>query len=270
MTRAHLLEIHEQPWFPEFLRDAVTDVLQFILNLANYYQLVAPLLKPALDRAAAQRVVDLCSGGGGPWLALLKSFEDHPVSVCLTDKFPNLQTFQEISSASQQRIHFCSEPIEAERVPAVLHGFRTLFNSFHHFRPENAREIIRSAVETRQGLGIFEVPRRSFPAILTTCLMGIGTLLFLPFIRPFRFSLFVMTYLIPVLPFVLWFDGMVSCLRAYTPAELQQLAASVSPPTYRWTIGVAKRSLWPVSITYLIGYPVNSGYSQFEPSRAPH
>jgi hypothetical protein len=51
MRRLRLIEIHEQRWFPSELRKAVTDLLQFTLNLTRYHRAVAPLLQVALNTA---------------------------------------------------------------------------------------------------------------------------------------------------------------------------------------------------------------------------
>jgi len=73
-----------------------------------------------------------------------------------------------------------------------------------------------------------------------------------PFIRPLRFARFVWTYLLPVIPFVLFFDGVLSCLRAYSPAELREMASRVGAKKYRWDAGRAG------VVTYLVGYPAGS------------
>jgi hypothetical protein len=75
MRRLRLIEIHEQRWFPSELRTAVTDLLRFTLNLTGYHRAVAPLLLAALNRAQTKCVVDLCSGGGGPWPDLLDAMK---------------------------------------------------------------------------------------------------------------------------------------------------------------------------------------------------
>ena len=41
-----------------------------------------------------------------------------------------------------------------------------MFTSFHHFPFDEARNIIQSAVNARQGIGIFEITRRTPSAIL--------------------------------------------------------------------------------------------------------
>jgi hypothetical protein len=74
-----------------------------------------------------------------------------------------------------------------------------------------------------------------------------------PFARPFRISRLFWTYIIPVIPLVLFFDGVVSCMRAYSQKELSLLVALVRADNYVWQIGEKTGALVP--ITFLIGYP---------------
>ena len=256
MSRISFSEIHEQPWFPNFLRNDVTDGLQFTLNFGGVYRPAASCLRRALKAAGTDRFVDLCSGAGGPWLWLcrhLKGGNTGKLEVCLTDKYPNIAAFERLHEVSGGTIGYCTEPVDAARIPAQLHGFRTLFTSFHHFSPAEAAAIIQDAVDTRQGIGIFEAPRRGMLSILLTALMPISAFLLTPFIRPFRVSRVVWTYLLPVIPFVLWFDGVLSCLRAYSPAELSKLIANLKANDYTWEIG--EQTGWLAPITYMLGYP---------------
>ena len=258
MPRLHLFEIHEQPWFPQSLRDAVTDSLQVVLNCTLYHKQIAPLLRSAMDRAGANRCVDLCSGGGGPWFRLVQLLgAQQDSSVCLTDIRPNHRSFCRLQSAANGLIAFRDEPVSAERVPSSLQGFRTIFNSFHHFNPDHARCVLADAVSQRQGIGVFELPRRSLAALLGVMLTPFGTALFLPLVRPFKFSLFFWTYIVPLVPFVVWFDGVMSCLRAYTPDEMHRLASDIS--SYCWLSGCLRRG--PFSVNYVIGYPLEETLS---------
>lgn len=72
-----LFEIHEQPWFPQFLRDQFVDALQMILEVTNTYKPIAQLLQKRLEECGTERVVDLCSGAGGPWPSLVHNFKMH-------------------------------------------------------------------------------------------------------------------------------------------------------------------------------------------------
>jgi len=79
--------------------------------------------------------------------------------------------------------------------------------------------------------------------------------LFVPFRRPFRWSRLLWTYLIPVIPFVLFFDGLISCLRSYSPAELREMTKGLATDDYRWEIGEKSGGLLPLRVTYLVGCP---------------
>ena len=57
--------------------------------------------------------------------------------------------------------------------------------------------------------------------------------------------------MLPLLPLIVLFDGIVSCLRTYSPDEL---VASLDAPSYTWEIGTESVRGAPVSLTYLIGY----------------
>src|ERR1700683_3367183 len=48
-----LFEIHEQPWFPQFLRDQFVDGLQMILEVTKTYQPIAQLLRKRLEECGS-------------------------------------------------------------------------------------------------------------------------------------------------------------------------------------------------------------------------
>lgn len=262
MRRVQFIELHEQPWFPPFLRHEITDALQFGLNLLEAYAPIAPLLQSALDSTRCRSIVDLCSGGGGPWLHLSRKLQpDAQVfRILLTDKYPNLRAT--VRASSENHIAFYPYSVDALKVPGELRGFRTMFTSFHHFPPEEAYAILQNAVDAGQSVGIFEITRR---APLTIALMfpwALMPFLFTPLIRPFRWSRLLCTYLIPIIPLVLLFDGVVSCLRSYRPQELRELIAKLSGIKYHWEVGEHSKASGQAPITYLIGYPqagVSSG-----------
>jgi hypothetical protein len=253
---APVMEFHDQCWFPRLLRDYVTDGLQFILNLARVYRPIVPLLNHAILAAKAESLVDLCSGGGGPWPWLHRFVRNDggPVQVCLTDRFPNASAFERLHSESGGQVTFYPEAVRAENIPAEVFGFRTVFTSFHHFQPSQARAILQNAVDARQGIGVFEAAKRRPSSILSTLLMLLGGFLSAPFIRPFKVSRLFWTYVIPAIPFVLFFDGVISCLRAYSREELAELVSQLDARGYVWDIGERPGIVAP--ITYLIGYPL--------------
>ena len=265
MRRIQFIELHEQPWFPSFIRDEIMDALQFGLSLLNAYAPIAPLLQRALDSAQSRSIVDLCSGGGGPWSDLCCKLQSRELpgnspalQILLTDKYPNLGALQNVRGASENHITVYPGSVDATKVPPELKGFRTMFTSFHHFPPDQARAILQNAVDAGEGIGIFEITRRAPPTIGLILLWDFMLFVCTPWIRPFRWSRLLWTYLVPIIPLVLLFDGLVSCLRTHQPGELGEMVAALKASGYRWEIGEHFNGSAP--ITYLIGYPQGVPY----------
>jgi hypothetical protein len=272
MRRLHLIEIHEQSWFPSSLRDYVTAALQFGFNLFKVYTPAVPLLQRVLDSTGGTSIIDMCSGGGGPWLHLGRTLQSKDlasgapgIQIWLTDKYPNLGASPKVPmsvkmSASKSAdmsgnlITFYGSSVDAMSVPPELKGMRTMFTSFHHFAPEEARAILQNAVDAGESIGIFEVTGRALPTLAMVVTWAFLLSACTPWIRPFRWSRLFWTYLVPIIPLVLLFDGIVSCLRTYRPGELREMVAGLTANEYRWEIDEHSGGRPPV-ITYLIGYP---------------
>ena len=300
-----LFEIHDQPWFPDFLRREVLDALQMILERTDAYRPIAGRLRAALDRAGAREVLDLFSGAGGPWRSLLERFQAQgaaPVEVFLTDKFPfapsrtglpqarlsrkAANTPQSVASrgetevcppdefpfvaaqaavcANESHLHFVARPLDATEPAAFPYGFRTIFSSFHHFDRVEARRFLADGAAKGQGIGVFEVVSRRAFTLLSICALPVLTWIYTPRRKPFRWSRLLWTYAIPVVPLVLLFDGLISCIRAYSLADLRALTAGLDGPagdaaqSYEWQIGEERGARLPLRVTYLIGSPKNS------------
>lgn len=256
MGRIHLFELEDQDWFPRPLRDAGTDFVRFMAETGNLYAPIVSQLKRALIETGSEDVLDLCSGGGGPVPSLQKRLaaDGCEVRFTLTDKFPNRPAFEHALRHSRGAVDFSDEAVDATAVPPYLSGFRTLFASFHHFRPATARRILQDAVDQRRPIAVFEITVRNVFVALGSLFLAFLVLLATPFIRPFRWSRLFWTYVVPIMPFFVAWDGSVSCLRTYSIQELQALVDGLGPNDYVWQIG-RERGVLSSGVNYLIGYP---------------
>jgi hypothetical protein len=258
LPRLQLFELEDLTWFPHTIRDLATDYLHFMGTRFALHKPIVPLLQAMLEHSKTSCVVDLCSGRGGPVLAIYEALSASQIRVqfMLTDKFPNIPAFQRLSARYPSGFRYISDPVDATKVPENLAGLRTMFNAFHHFAPKSARLVLENAVQMRQSIGIFEIPRRSLlmmvPFLFTPIFVALAT----PFIRPFRWERVLWTYGIPLVPFMCWWDGLVSTCRAYTVAEM--LAMTQGFQDYEWEsdcIGVRGMA---GHLTYLLGTPRSS------------
>jgi hypothetical protein len=257
--RLHLFEFEDQAWLPSVIRDGITGFLNIIEEKGELYTPIVPHLRDVLQKLRCVKIIDLCSGSGGPWKYLIGRLVDSETSslkVLLSDKFPSFNIL-ELDELQASRLEIASYPVDATKVPKELTGFRTLFGSFHHFRPEEAVGILQDVVKCREGIALFEMTRRNWFSIMYILLLApISVLLYIPLIKPFRWMRLILTYLVPLIPFMLIFDGIVSCLRTYSIQELQEMVKEVKENNlYDWEIGMKKCKRFPGGITYLIGYP---------------
>ncbi len=154
MRRVHLLEIEGQPWCPGPVWDGGTDWLHLMASTHQAFDAIAPKLRGAMRRSGSDRIVDLCSGGGGPWLSLAPLLaRSGRAEVTLTDLYPNRNASRRIRADSAGSVEYCAEPVDATDVPAGLAGTRTLVRAFHHFRPREARA---DAVAKRRPIVVVE------------------------------------------------------------------------------------------------------------------
>lgn len=253
MGRIHLVELEDLSWFPAFLRDYGTDYLQFLSNKTKMYEPVIPVIEKGLAQSGANRIIDLGSGGGGGLIWLNEQLlENHPdLKITLTDFYPNLPAFEHTKKQAEN-FDFVKTPVDARDVPAELDGLRTQFLSFHHFKPKDAKRILQNAVDSGSSIAIFEAQERSFLSLFAMMFSPITAFLITPFIRPFKLGRLVFTYLIPIVPFFVWWDGMVSSLRTYSVEEMNALVAELNKAeSYDWDIARVKSG--PGVILYLLG-----------------
>jgi hypothetical protein len=129
-----------------------------------------------------------------------------------------------------------------------------MFSAFHHFRPDAARAILRDAFERRRAICIFESGSGTLLGIVAMLGVPLAVLALMPLARPFRWSHLLFTYLVPLMPFIVLWDGIVSMLRIYSPKQMQKLTADFQSRDYCWELAQIKVH-GIHKLPYLIGRP---------------
>jgi len=252
--RLHLFEWEDQVWFPASLRNAMTSYLVAAYGVTPLPKLWAERLAALMKPNQPSHIVDLGSGSGGPIPRIVKELgkSGFMVRVTLTDLFPHPNT-PLFAQDEQNSISYWPEPVDAAKVPPSLRGIRTMFASFHHLPPQRAREVLRDAFEHLQTICIFEGTSRAPAAIASMLLVPLLVLLLTPKVRPVSWVQIAFTYLVPILPLVILWDGIVSQLRTYSVKELGELTRGLESPDYRWEIGLMEIPRMPAGLPYIIG-----------------
>jgi len=246
MKRFQLFEIADQSWCPSFIRRALTAFLVTVGSRTGIYRPTIDVVQRVLSQAKTQAIVVLCAGSGGGILDVAKTLSPD-TKIVLTDIAPDLSF-----SGKSPTMVYDPRPVDARHVPADLNGARIVYGSFHHFSPNDARAILEAAVRDHEPIAIFEATERSFRGIATCLLIPILVLLMMPLARPVRILSLVFTYLVPILPLIILWDGLVSQLRSYTQQEMRAFVENLT--SYQWDAGVLSGPHGE-HISYLSGIP---------------
>lgn len=162
--RFHLLELGDQPWCPEWLRE--------YSHLARNQMWktkpsgtkdcpaaqVCDLLLQHLPDTEGFTFIDSCAGGGGPipimeatLNARLAARKQGPVRFILTDLYPSIDIWEAMAKRSEN-ISYIAEPVDATKAMRLAgEGGKEcrVFNlCFHHFDDPAAETVLRSAIQS--------------------------------------------------------------------------------------------------------------------------
>lgn len=195
-----------------------------------------------------------------------KERQEAGVDFVLTDIHPHLEAWEGAAKKSDH-LKYIRSSVDAGDAPrnilALATGdktrqqkkvFRLFSLAFHHFDDPSARRILQNTLETSSGFGIFELQDRSFEGLFTALVLfpslwagswywfwGDWTHLF-------------WTYVIPVVPFVVVFDGLMSCVRMRDGDEIMKLMEGLQGKEgWRFETGSTMHT-WPSGrMTYFVG-----------------
>ncbi len=266
VRRVHTLEFEDLSWFPSWLRTCMTNLIVVLSRFIGVVPVLATLVSRALRALDADHVVDLGSGGGGSMPEVIDLVRQEPeladATLTMTDLYPNLDAMEKFADEGSH-VRYHPSPVDATDLASAPPGLKTMVNSFHHMRPEQARAILRSAQTNREPLLIYEMGDTRIPLLLWALALPVSlvivfvmALVLTPFVRPLTFRQLFFTYVIPLIPIFYAWDGQCSLPRIYTPEDLDELLADLpEADDYRWEKGPAEASNGRELGTYLLGMP---------------
>lgn len=161
----------------------------------------------------------------------------------LTDLHPHIPNWA-LAASRSPNLHYSPHSVDASASPPDLltraspplpssytsskhpvKTFRTFYLAFHHFSDDLAASILRDTLASSHGFAIVELQDRHLTSFLALCLLGLGVLFFAPYYA-WRWrspGTIFWSWVIPVLPFVLVWDGWMSSLRTRTLDEVVHL-----------------------------------------------
>lgn len=256
--RFHLFEFEDFSWFPDIIRTGGTDYLRYFLLRTELYKPCVPLLHKTLQLTGENKIIDLCSGGGGYIEKIydeLEKIAPNSVKITLTDKFPNIKAYELIKIRTNGRIDYVEDSVDVFNMSKNIDGLQVMFSAIHHFKPFQVREILQQSVNSGRPICIFDGGEKGLiPIIGLMIIHPIAFVLFTPFFKPVKISRLFFTYVVPLIPLYTIWDGVISILRMYTPGDFKQIVNTLENNNYTWELGKTKNR-FGIKATYLIGYP---------------
>ena len=100
MNWQKFIEIEDQRWFPQLLRNQITDALRYLIIDMKIYDPIIPEFLWVMQQSRTKNVVDLCSGGTGPWeylVGAISKSDEIIECITLTDAYPNEKALKELA-----------------------------------------------------------------------------------------------------------------------------------------------------------------------------
>ncbi|KAI1758318.1 hypothetical protein F4782DRAFT_525010 [Xylaria castorea] len=219
--------------------------------------------KPSSISSASSYAAVVAQGRGHPTSARDRN-SNEAVKFVLTDLHPHVESWEKAASKSPH-LTYVSTPVDAAAAPPDLitrnkmegKGVFRLFNlAFHHFDDDLARSILKNTVSTSDGFGIFELQSRTFSSFVSCILFGLFIFLIAPLLYWWSPQILFFVYVIPIVPFVLVFDGFISSVRTRTADEVEILlrTCGAGGNTADWVVRSGSETfLWPCGhLTWII------------------
>ncbi|MEL6257157.1 MAG: hypothetical protein AAFR87_34500 [Bacteroidota bacterium] len=225
MKRIHISQISDQSWFPFFLRRNIHEFMTWFVGKIGGAAPFLPVIEEGLTYADRIISIDQLQGAGFETLAPLLD-SDIPISH---------QTYPQIDTQEA--------------------GLYVSVNSFHKLKEKEARDLLDQFASAGHPLAIVEGNNDSLWQVFgMTVIVPLTVLLTAVFVKPFRMSRVIFTYLIPILPIVTLVDGAMALLKLYAPKDLDELTSSLEHKDYSWKSGKLDNGRGG-KIIYLLGYP---------------
>ena len=179
------------------------------------------------------------------------------LSVTLTDLFPHKEWINPLQKSKQnQKLKYHPQAINAKNVPPDMVGCRTLLSPSiisllmkqHTFLEMLYNPNSPSLSLNSQRPSLFFMPLRHIPSIWFPSTYGCTFFIHLLVGKSYSLTI------VPIIPFIIVLDGIVSVLRTYSTEELRDVATKAGCEGYRWEIRQSK-DLGNGLMTCLIGWP---------------
>lgn len=226
LPRMQGYEFNDDPRLPASVHSGIVDVVSWGLKFGKVYDQAGDILERFAKQTHSNALLECCSGAAGPSQTLAEklSLLSDPPKLYMSDLMPQVESMARAKKKFPKVLDFVPESVDANKIPAAYSKLPRVFTTgFHHFNPENAASIIEKALTESNGILILEPYQRNFKSLFTH-FSGWPLSFLVPWTKkPFELKKIFLTNAVPVIPSLLFLDGVTSILRTYQFDELEKM-----------------------------------------------
>jgi len=238
-TKPLWLELHQQDWIPNFLKEIQLQGISPILSFIQYDKKFLELFTEWQKHIKTREFVDLGSGSGNLIITLFENSNGNfsKLHFTLTDLYPQKEIFQKLKKQFPENIDYVAEKVDlSDSVSVYRNKGATILTTFHELSRSQADKTMVNLLQHSRGFLILEPLNKSWKQALTIPAIFIGAVI-APFkMKPRRFRNFLFSCVIPIVPFFHLHDAWVSFLRSYTKKDFQNMLGKFGNKNWSWIV----------------------------------
>ncbi len=210
MKRKQVTQIINLGMFPKLFKKLIAEFLSWFVLKVNASKPFLPVIEEILDKTQTKKVLNI-EFNIGAGVETVKPFLKDDITI---------------------------ESISVTKFNTTEKGVYLFVNAFHQLQIFEAKKILHQIADSENPVVVVEGNNDNLWQIIgMTVFVPLTVLATAPFVKPFRISRIIFTYLIPILPIVIIIDGCISLLKLYNPSDLLELTASLNTKNYEWKAG---------------------------------
>ena len=241
MRFPHLFEFMDQNWVPSGLRTTLVEMVECCNSppFQAYYHWVAEETLRAACVESFTTIVELGAGSAPITRVLAIDPRSNALRLIVCDINPNLRDYEILEEKYPGKVHGIRTPVNISLPhPWEPRTILVLSATFHHIPPSERSKVLLALTNSAERIMIFEPVRKNLLSVLFVLTSLIPSLLLplLFFRRPGKLRRLLWCWLVPIAPFVFWWEGVISSLRQWSDREWRTELEKVLPPERKRTV----------------------------------
>lgn len=245
MTPKRTYQLSHATWMPNVVKVLMTEFLDFIVKMVNANRPFLPLLKTAKGTASEIYLLAPQVGGSSALLVPdLQKIDEIKKITLLTDdltaaRYQHLLALEGVLKPPYEQATLAQIPRQ-ERSQGEGINRRAVFsiNQSHLLTDEEFIQLLKTLEQKFDQIMIGEGNNKSIRQIIGMTILAPLVAVFAAFfIKPFRWSRLFFTFVIPILPVMITWDGLVALIRIRNPKRLKEIVEASGLQDWHWESG---------------------------------